>query len=217
MVNPGNFDALNQALLAATPVTAIAKYGKHEPLQESGNRFAVASNGLFVEVARPWLYALWPVAEQFPVPFGAAHPVIKLRCGHIPAALLDMFEWQAKQAYPNETAGWITYNEHSKQFTYRPLKETRANRARVSYETPVLEEGEHLVLDLHSHGDFAAHFSAQDDMDDYGAYKVSAVLGRVGSDQQEWCVRLCMGGVFIQMEQGLSVILGKSNSMSVSV
>ena len=63
-----------------------------------------------------------------------------------------------------------------------------ASAGRVHYQTLV----EPVLLDLHSHHQMPAYFSATDDADDTGL-GVSAVIGRI-FDQPELAVRLCCYG-----------------------
>jgi len=64
-----------------------------------------------------------------------------------------------------------------------------ASAGRVHYQTVA----EPVLLDLHSHHQMAAYFSATDDADDTGL-GVSAVIGRIFDQQPEIAVRLCCYG-----------------------
>lgn len=57
-----------------------------------------------------------------------------------------------------------------------------------------MEEGEFLVLDVHSHGHFDAHFSIEDDKDDAGSMKFSGVLGELHTDTPSAVFRLNLLG-----------------------
>jgi PRTRC genetic system protein A len=56
-------------------------------------------------------------------------------------------------------------------------------------------DGEHIVVDVHSHGLHTAFFSAEDDADDAGAMKVSLVLGNLDQERPTSKMRLCMAGL----------------------
>jgi PRTRC genetic system protein A len=57
-----------------------------------------------------------------------------------------------------------------------------------------LEEGEFLVLDLHSHGKFDAYFSERDDADDAGSMKFSGVIGNLNTGTPTTVMRLNLLG-----------------------
>ena len=65
-----------------------------------------------------------------------------------------------------------------------------ATAGRVRYDA--LQSGAPVLLDLHSHHQMAAYFSATDNRDDTGL-GISAVIGRI-FDQPEIAVRLCCYG-----------------------
>jgi PRTRC genetic system protein A len=62
----------------------------------------------------------------------------------------------------------------------------------------VLEQGWHLVCDLHSHGAGPAFFSATDNGDDAHSTKIAIVVGSLGRDDgPTFAARLCAGGMFL--------------------
>ena len=70
--------------------------------------------------------------------------------------------------------------------------------AHIDYDEIRLQEGEHLVVDMHSHGDMPAFFSGEDDRDDAGAMRFSVVVGNIGSETPSSQMRLCLAGVFLR-------------------
>jgi PRTRC genetic system protein A len=205
----------DSALLTANPLIAMPRFGKFTPLENNGHRFVVGRNGLFVEVSRPWLYAMWPLTDRpitFPIPYGEVQATLRLLCGGIPDRLLALFHEQACKALPNETAAWITFDAGARVFRYHTLAASAYGPSRLDYITPHLGEDEHLVLDMHSHGRIPAFFSRDDDADDYGAYKLAAVLGGLDG-APEWKLRLCLGGIFFEIERGMAGILSESDTL----
>lgn len=86
------------------------------------------------------------------LPYGEVSETFELLCGPVPRELLWQFAEQAKKAGEIETAGWITWSEHTRKFRYLPLVEQKASPSEVVVDRPELEPGEHLVVDLHSLG-----------------------------------------------------------------
>mgnify|MGYP001387690588 CR=1 FL=1 len=125
-------------------------------------------------------------------------------CPPIPLALFERFAGMARESCPLEAAGWITWNEVSNEFAFREVGVREASASRIHFDRPRLGEGEHLVVDLHSHGRSSAFFSGTDDEDDRGEVKLSVVLGRC--DQKlVTAQRLCLMGMFVPMQLASAV------------
>jgi len=123
------------------------------------------------------------------------------------AALLHQFFPDAARNMPNEYGAWIVWNEQTGNSRYQPLEALSSGKGHLSIERPALKEGEHLLVDMHSHGELPAFFSSTDDKDDSGEVKLSYVLGSLGDDNQTSKIRLCLNGLFI----GAEVLLESSN------
>lgn len=191
-------DPRDIALQFVAPTIMVPRFGEFEPLATNGHRFLAAKDGLWLEVKRPWLYARKPLATQSAVamPYGEVTATINILCPRVPKALIQEFEAKAKAQSPNECAAWITWNEHRNELRLRSLEEISAGKAHVKVIRPVLDDGEHLVLDLHSHGRFPAGFSKTDDRDDAGEVKVSLVVGNCDQEETTIASRLCLMGLY---------------------
>ena len=174
---------LDSLLQKQFPVVVAPKFSDFEPLATPGDRFVVAEQGLLLETRRAWVHAVSPVQGGpmlRPVPFGAGPAVgVRLLCGALPAEMERRFIDRARRALPNECACWITWNEHTRTFAYRDVQVLEHSPARIRYTRPNLEDGEHLVADIHSHGLFAAGFSKDDEADDRGTLQLSIVYGNL--------------------------------------
>lgn len=190
-------DPRDQALQAVTPTVMVPRFTAFEPLVSNGHRFLSASDGLWLEVRRPWLYLRKRIAEQTKVamPYGILTEEMEF-AGRIPRYLIDEFVQEAARRCPSECAAWVTWHESTWRWQLRHLEEQSASADHVDVIRPVLPDGEHLVLDLHSHGRGSAFFSRQDNLDDHGEYKIAGVVGHVDT-QPVLLLRLCAGGLFI--------------------
>lgn len=190
-------DARDAVLQLTCPTVMVPRFGSLEPMTGSGHRFLAAADGLWLEVQRPWLHLLQPLARQVKVamPYGSLTPFVQMSCGPIPKDLVVLFVEYAHTRMPNECAAWITWSE-MRGFRLRLLDEIKASRATVVVERPVLEEGEHLVVDLHSHGTFPAGFSTTDNTDDRGEVKIAGVVGSLDATPG-FAFRVCALGLFI--------------------
>lgn len=184
--------ALDQWIEKTFPVITAPPSGAIVPPETHGQRFVVAKDGLYREVSTPWLYANLPIARVhgMPTPFGAMEPSVQLRCGNPPRELWSEFRDQAEKAMPNECAAVFVWCSASDTWRFEMRKMSLQRPDRVDYQEPSLCESEVAVVDIHSHGHYEARFSARDDHDDAGGIKISAVLGRVGSQQTEISLRL---------------------------
>lgn len=192
---------LDLALQGAVPTVMVPRFGTFEPLQDSGHRFLAASDGLWLEVRRSWLYLRKPTARQTKVamPYGTVTETMELFCGPVPLDLLREFSAQARNAAPLETAAWGTWDEESGKFMFRRLDANNASAAYIDVNRPRLNDNEHLVLDMHSHGKGRAFFSGTDNEDDQGEVKIAMVLGHCNREKLDTKTRLCCLGLYIPL------------------
>jgi PRTRC genetic system protein A len=135
----------------------------------------MAADGLYLEVRSESLHALQRLVAV-PTPYGRVEPFLRLANGPIPTALLRRAT-DAAAATPNEVAFCIVSEG---QGTYRLIEPTvhSSSLGHITYADTVDDNA--LVIDLHSHGDLRAFFSAQDDRSDLarpGPY-IAIVIGR---------------------------------------
>lgn len=190
---------MDEVLQKAFPTVLAPRFQPFAPLDVTGDRFVLSRTRVLFEVCRPWLYAVKAISNSLmrSTPYGdGPEETVKLRCGPIPRVLLEEFRQQAKNAFPLETAAWIVWNDKTGHFGLKSLVELSSTADRVAFERPVLPLGNHLVIDIHSHGSEAAFFSPTDDEDDKDQLCISVVLGNVDRDIPSMVARLCMLGVF---------------------
>lgn len=204
---------MDRALLAAAPVAAVPRYTAFHPLQESGHRFLLAADGLYLEVRRPWLHYIHQLAKHTAVaiPFGEVTKKCELDFGSIGSALPQMKEFaaKAKADAPIEAAASLLWNH--KERTWRiayPDIIGEATAGSIQYHQVVPGENESLAVDLHSHGHLGAFFSATDDADDRGAVKIAAVFGDLDKDKPTVAFRMCVLGLYIDIPVPASKIFG---------
>ena len=195
-------DPRDNILQTLTPTLMVPKFGNFDPLSTPGHRFLVASDGLWLEIKRAWLYARVSIASSspsVPIPYGAIAQVIDLKFGKLPVTLRNQFVELAKADLPNESAAAIIWNERTDVMRLQPLGAVRAGPGHIIFNQPVLAADEHLIVDLHSHGSMGAFFSRTDNKDDRTAVKVSGVVGNLDQNEQTFAFRLCALGTFISL------------------
>lgn len=186
----------DEAILSAFPLLAAPTSGEQQPATNFGKRYLVGCHGVSVEITLPWIRVCQLIAPSaLPLPYGVVENTVEFRCGPLPRAVLGEFVQDAKQANPLESAGVFLWNESDDTWRYVPREETSVSRDSIAFPEVRPREGEHLVIDVHSHGCHSACFSAEDNADDAGAMKVSLVLGNLDQERPTSKMRLCMAGI----------------------
>lgn len=190
---------IDSTLQRSFPALMVPTRETVAPMDQQGERLLIASNGVFLEISRPWLRLVRQIAVYSvttAIPYGEVAEVTELRCGPVPPALIAEFANLAQAAMPNETGAWIVWSEASQMFRLVPLPAISRSAGHLNYERPELRDGEVLVVDAHSHGAAEAFFSRTDDADDRHDVKLAFVLGNCGSDRPSMALRLCAKGIF---------------------
>lgn len=189
---------IDTVLQQSFPTVMVPSREQVESMIRSGERLLVGSNGVFLEVVRPWIRVVRRIAMYHAltaVPYGAVEEVTELRCGPVPPALITEFHATARAAFPNEVGAWIVWNEKSCEFRLIQVHLLSHGPSHLDYERPQLVEGESLVVDCHSHGQWKAYFSSTDNKDDRYDVKFAFVLGNCDRDPSR-VLRLCVKGIF---------------------
>jgi len=194
-------DKRDIALQTLTPSVMVPKFSELEQLEQSGHRFCIASDGLWMQVKRPWLELCVPLAQQHTVsmPYGKLEEKMQFNFGPLPKAFLQQFLQEARDHLPNECAAWFIWDENTAEMRFEMLVADDATSGSITYQCPVLEDGEHLIADIHSHGEGHAFFSFQDNDDDRTEVKIAIVVGNVDTDTPTMRMRLCANGYFIEL------------------
>lgn len=197
-----SLSTMDEALQKAFPLVQMPRFGALVASEQSGTRYVVGSNGVFREVTLPWIRLVHPVAtfgvasdHAVRLPYGRVEPRLELSFESVPASMFAAIRQAAHAAYPNEVAGVLIWNEAIGLWRHEVRRAVSASSGHVDYEEVRLNDGEHLVVDWHSHGAHDAYFSGTDDRDDMGAMRFSLVIGRV-KGEMNMAMRLCMAGVY---------------------
>ncbi|RQN37259.1 PRTRC system protein A [Paraburkholderia tropica] len=186
------------ALQGSFPSVMVPTREPVAPMSASGERLLIASNGVFLEINRPWVHLVRRLSSfdwRTPVPYGKAFERTDLLCGSVPPALVAQFASMARAALPNEIGAWIVWSAVTGAFRLVGLPSLSHGPAHLHYDRPLLHEGESLVVDCHSHGRSRAYFSSTDDRDDQHDVKFALVLGNCDRTPSV-ALRLCAKGRF---------------------
>lgn len=196
-------DSRDIALQSVMPTVMVPRFSELEELDTPGNRILMAANGVWLEVCRAWLYVRTQIDKPLavPVPYGNVSAVMRFSFGKLPLVLLTQFIEQARVHSPNECAALVVWNHRTNEWKLMMLKETSAGPIHVNFNLPTLGEDEHMVMDLHSHGEGRAFFSDDDNIDDdwKGIPKIAGVIGNLNKPEVTASFRLCVNGVFLPL------------------
>lgn len=186
---------MDEAIQKAFPLLAVPVSGEVPAAQANGVRYLVANTGIWREINLPWVRVCHQVGDTTcTLPYGPLREAVEFRCGAIPQAVIREFVSEAKTASPLESAGVFLWNESAGQWRYQTRNTRSVSGEHIEYDEVTPQDGEHIVVDVHSHGLHAAFFSSEDDRDDAGAMKVSLVLGNLDTEMPSSRMRLCMAG-----------------------
>ena len=194
-------DSRDVALQSVMPSVMVPRYSELDELDTPGNRSVMASNGIWLEVCRAWLYVRAQIAKplNLSIPYGEVSEALRFGFGKLPSAMVVQFIDQARVRSPNECAAWVVWNQQTGEWKLLMLEERSVSPGHVSVNLPTLGEDEHMVMDLHSHGLTGAFFSRTDNMDDRGATKIAGVIGNLDQPEVTALFRLCANGVFLPL------------------
>lgn len=204
---------LDTTLHAVCPTIMVPCYEDLEPLTESGHRFLAAKDGLHVELHRPWLHMVFPVAESvIPLPYGGIAPVTNL-CFN-PRQLsseLNRFIEEARRACPKEHAAWLSFDS-GKGLRYEETTVLSSGDGHIRYKRPSLTGTRTLAVDLHSHGRHPAMWSSVDDIDDVDDAKLAVVVGNLDKKHPSIAARLLALNASIDMSAWVASFCNTGNN-----
>lgn len=195
-------DKRDAALAKSFPVATVPKYGDFEPLADNGQRLLIAANGFFLEVRRDWMHAIQECAYregEIRYPFGELDSLLGLPIGNQIGKLIQDFVAIARASLPNECGAVGIFDRVTGRCKLKACVSLSASRSRLTYVPPIMAQAESIAVDIHSHGDAPAFFSATDDADDVTAVKIAICVGRVDTEAPEICARLCLSGLFLPL------------------
>ena len=191
---------VDEALQTVMPTVMVPRFRPFVELHKPGNRVLMASNGVWLEIKREWLYIRVQIGPQLPMalPYGTIEPARRFEFDALPRVYLDRFVQEAKRKLPNECAAWVIWNSVTHDWRMEMLLETSVSMDHVITLLPVLAENEHLVVDIHSHGASPAFFSTTDNKDDRGECKIAYVVGTLDK-AADVIGRLCFNGFSVPL------------------
>ena len=200
---------LDSILQQEYPLHIVGVHAPFEPLCAPGSRLLLTSDGLLLEACNGVFRSVQMLAElncAIDLPYG------QVDCGittldHFTAdslgGLVREFAETARRALPLEAIMLVVKAPGQPARCIHP--DRGATTGRVNYDLKDLEAGEHVILDIHSHGTHPAFFSSEDNFDDSkyrGNLKNCYVLGNLDQTQLSYTHRwVSRGHIFAQQGQ----------------
>jgi PRTRC genetic system protein A len=175
---------LDESLQSALPLTVVGCYTAHTPLTAPGTRLLLTSEGLKLESSNGVVRGVATIAE---IPKGIALPYGDIPDGfevinrhlHEQAQQLALdFVRHAARTPQHEVCARVILRDGQLRLVH-PSTQSRS-QYHVKFD-PNLEQGEAVILDMHTHPTFDAFFSGEDDDSDrkHGQLVRSLVFGRI--------------------------------------
>lgn len=206
-----SLNTIDTILQSQFPTLMVPIHETWNPLNTVGHRFLMASNGIWLEMKRAWLYARVLLASQtsVPMPYGGLEQCVTI--AQVPRLLLQSFQEYAQSKLPNECAARIILNTSTQQMRLQLLESNDVGTGHINYKLDSLPSEEVTVLDIHSHGFHPVYFSGPasipqtDDADDIGETKIAGVIGFMKNQKgevvpSEALFRLCLNGLFLTLQ-----------------
>lgn len=192
-------DKRDIALQRSCPSVCIPRFGQLERPATNGERVLVGSNGTFLEVTRSWGYFIRRIAafeSSVALPYGEGTAFQQLAVDKLPRDLFEQFNEHARTNSHVEVGAAILWNEHTGKCRLALSESLAAGPGHLTYKLADLAEGEHLLVDCHSHARFSAGFSKQDNADDQHNVKFAYVIGNCDRTVPTYALRLCLKGIY---------------------
>lgn len=199
-------DPRDAILYAACPLVMAPTFASFAPLDAPGKRLVAAADGLYLEAKSPALHWLLRL-NATPMPYGRVTPFLRLTNGPIRRAMLLRITDQAMAASPNEIAFGIEADGPGYRLTVPDTHS--ASPGHVSYQDAF--HPDHLVLDVHSHGEGSAYFSGTDDASDLsraGPYLAGVIAPRKDYASTRLVFRAVAAPYLIELAADDALLLG---------
>lgn len=189
----------DRAVFGATPCLMVPRFGVLPDLDVGATRILAARSGLYLEARTR---ALSAVIQMVPaaLPYGDVTARFDMAGGTIPLSLMRKIVTKSQRLSPKEWAGAVWWDAAAGEYRLwePPLSGFDTSVGRVRFSRPEIDPLD-MVLDVHSHGPMAAHFSGTDDEDDRAQASpliLSAVIGTCAPNQEvSTACRIVMRGL----------------------
>lgn len=167
-------------------------------------QYVIAQNGVFVRAENEFVSACIPVThlKEATAPIRGLQPLggwVRLKIPQIPLNLLETVMADAQVSAENgrldETLSYVTWRNGR----YRLIKPADQQATPNSVISEMVEPGEMVVMDLHSHGAAPPYFSPTDDRDET-RLRFYGVIGSLRATPQ-WRFRLGIYGHWLEMDR----------------
>jgi PRTRC genetic system protein A len=155
------------------------------PYVVSGRDYLLAHDGLYVRAERPELAVRIPVAPCTLAGLGQVTPAVHLRVPRVPAQLVTHLVREAQAA--REATGrlveqlcYLVYDDGWVYYVPPQERHPTALHADLAEAPAVARDmARSALIEVHTHGSLPPFFSAVDDRDERGGFRISVVIGHL--------------------------------------
>lgn len=205
-MNP--LDANIQSLV---PTVMVPRYEELDPIRPDSHRYLAATDGMYVEIDRPWINVVLKTSESaFALPYGAVSPRCNLRIkGADIKDAFDTFIAAARAVCPVEHAAWLTYHPtQGGTLRYFAPEVLASTNDFIRYVRPDARPDSLPIIDCHSHGYHRAFYSQTDDTDDLNDdLKLALVIGNLDKGNISLVARLVGMGLQIDISEWVGALV----------
>ena len=206
-------DPRDTLIQAHRPTMAVPAFSPIPQINQGSTRYLMASDGLYLDSKTHWGHLtvkLWDSPVK--TPYGNIEQHITFNGGLLPREILKEMALEAVKASPLEFAGMVTWSE-TKGYKFIVCEPINSGVGHINYKIPHMEPDESIVIDVHSHGNSGAFFSAQDNLDDQGGVRICMVLGRCGAIHNiRTKARVVIEGHFLPLKMGAFIQSNRGTS-----
>ena len=212
-------NALDGILQSQVPAVMVPRYEPLEPIRPDSHRYLVASDGLYLQVDRPWIHGIFKISDTaFPLPYGQVAPCINLRFRTAQIkSVLATFVAASRNACPIEHAAWVTFHPAAGgELGYFAPEILSQDENTISYVRPDATPDCLPFLDCHSHGRSPAYFSATDNRDDLSDdLKLAFVAGRLDQDEVSVAARIVGLGLNTDISEWIGSLVENTTTEAI--
>lgn len=193
---------LDANIQSLAPMIMVPHFEALPAIEPNSHRYLAASDGIYIEVSRPWIHGVFRTGSVLRLPYGKLNPHcdLKITGDHIKTGL-QRFMATAEETPCLECAAWLLYSVDEQALTgyFQPPTVSQTEDS-ISYRRPIAQPALLPVIDCHSHGSFVAYFSRQDDADDLeDDLKISVVFGNLNRGTVSVAARVVGLGVNVNI------------------
>ncbi len=171
------------------------------PIKALAYEYVFGSNGIFLRAENRFADVLIPIVPAPQLTVRGLYPLapsVELKMPKMPQGLLSDVLADARQMRVLGKLNEVLYRFHYDEKRVHVVRPQQDNSP--THVHTLGDGGPDVILEIHSHGNMKAYWSATDNTDEKG-FRFYAVVGRLDSSMPQICLRLGVYGYYYQITQ----------------